>query len=160
MFSGGDMEIRSNLALAYDKLGDFEHAIKQFNAIVHRNPKDPKAYFLLAKVYAEDKQYGEAIKTLKQAHQLNSSDVKDLLEIGDLIYQHGKFNFAKDVYEMALETKKEIAKIHNKIGLCYKGLGLKEEAEKEFKKSLEADRKEQDLKKNPKTLEADSQRKT
>ena len=80
-----DTEIRSNLALAYEKLGDLKGALAQYEKILHYDPKGPRWYFQMSRVYALDKQYRNALKTLKQAHALDPSDVIDLLKIGDIM---------------------------------------------------------------------------
>lgn len=148
-----DIEVRSNLALAYDKLGDFEHAIKQYNAIVSNKPKDPKAYFLLAKVYVKNGQFDNAFSTLRQGYRLDTRAVGDLFEVGDILFKKGNFGFAKKIYEIPLLEKKDLAKVHNKIGLCYLSMKQKEAARKEFEKGLALDPKDADLKKNFDALE-------
>ena len=136
MIDPSNTEVRTDFALAYEKLGDLKGAIKQYIKIINIDPQEPKGYFQLARAYALDKQYENSIKTLNQAHRMDSSAVRDLLKIGDLIYDQKEFNAAKEVYSLALTTKKDLANIHNKLGLCYTALGQEKSAEEEFKKGL------------------------
>ena len=152
MLAPSHIETRSNLALAYYKIGDFKHAIKQYSLITQRLPKSPKAYFMLSKIYAEDGQYKEALEILRKAKRLAPENVVEILEVGDVIYKKEKFRFAIEAYETALSAKKDLATVHNKIGLCYQSLGLAEEAKKQFKEGLKVDSSDKELKKNLKAL--------
>ena len=135
MIDSGNTEVRTDLGLAYEKLGDFKGAIKQYQKIINSDPRGPKGYFQLARAYAREKKYEDVIKSLNQAHRLDSTDVMDLLKIGDVVYDQQDFNVAKEVYLMALTTKKDLANIHNKLGLCYQALGEKKLAQEEFGKA-------------------------
>lgn len=136
MIAPEDNEVRGNLALAYEKLGDFKGAMAQYEKILHYDPKGPRWYFQLSKVYVLDKQYAKALKTLKQAHQLDPKDVTDLLKIGEMIYDQKEFQAAKEVFQMALATKKKSSEVHHKLGLCYQAAGEKNLAQEEFKKEI------------------------
>jgi len=142
MIIPGDMESRFNLALAYEKLGDYEGAVKQYTMITQRDPNNPKGHFLLSRTYILNKKYREALETIKKAHQSAPKAGRELLELGDLLYKANEFETAKEVYAMALETKKEMSAAHKKLGLSYQSLGLDDLAKKEFKLSEEVVNKE------------------
>lgn len=142
MIIPGDVETRFNLALAYDKLGDYDGAIRQYKLINQNDPKNPKGHFLLAHAYIRNKQYPEGLSALKVAYQLAPQAGKELIELGDLLYEAKEFKAAKEVYTMALETKKDLATAHKKLALSYQSLGLRELAEKEFKLSEEVAKNE------------------
>ena len=152
MYAPGDSEVRSNLALAYLKIGDYEHAIRQYNAIVRNNPKDPKGYFLFAKAYAEDGQWNEALSTLKKGFGLDSRAVSDVLEIGDVVFGKKKFNEALEFYKIALMGQKDMAKTYYKIGRCYQAVGQADQARDAFQKGLAIDPSNEDLKKGRQEL--------
>ncbi len=152
MYASSDVDIRSNLALAYYRLGDNEHAIKQYNAIIRYQPKDPKAYFFIGKIYAEDKKYTDAADILKKAHQLNPKDSHDLQEIGDIVYKNGNYEAAKTIFEMASVAKKNSAAIYYKIGLCYKGMNIKDKAKESLRKALSLEPKNEEFKKSLESL--------
>lgn len=136
MIAPEDTEIRGNLALAYEKLGDFKGAIGQYEKILHYDPKGPRWYFEMSKAYALDKQYENALKNLKHAHQLDPSDVVDLLKVGDIFCDQKEFKMAKEVFQMALSTKKRKSEVHHKLGLCYQAEGESNLAQEEFKKEI------------------------
>ncbi len=107
--------VRHNLALAYFDLEYYEGAIKQYHAIITLWPQDPKAYFLLSKTFAANKQYDEAVNTVKKAHQLRPEDVRDVLGIGDIIYKQGGYIRAKEVYMLVLESEKDGDTVKKKL---------------------------------------------
>ncbi len=153
MLSPFNREVRYNLALAYSDLGDWEGAVKQYKRIIQFEPNNPKGYFHLSKAYAKRKEYKEALEAVGQAHRLDSSDVVDLLKIGDIIYEQGDFKSAQQVYEMALATGKDQANIHNKLGLCFQSLKQPQEAKDHYRKGLAIDPHHSELKENLRKLE-------
>ena len=152
MYAPGDSELRSNLALAYSKIGDYEHAIRQYNAIVRHAPKDPQGYFLLAKAYAEGGQFKEALEQLRKAFEMDKHATKDVLEIGDVVFNKKQYDIAGQIYEIALKGEKDRVKAYNKIGLCYKVLGLPDKAREAFTKGLAIEKDNKELKDSLKGL--------
>lgn len=153
MLAPGDAETRANLGLAYEKLGDKEGALKQYRQLINDDPKDPRGYFTSAKVCASLTRHKEMMDLLKSAHRLAPNDVKDLLEIGDIVYADKNFDVAQKVYTMALEAKKDLEKIHNKIGLCYLSVGDYAKAKGEFIEGLKTSPRDEQLKKSLKKLD-------
>ena len=147
-----DVETRYNLALAYEKLGEYKYAIKQYEKILRNAQQQPKAYFMLSRAYAKDKQYNNSLEALRQAHKLDKAAVSDILEITDIVYGHKEYNTALTMYSLALEGKKDQAKVHHKLGLCQQALGNKAMAKAEFEKGLAIDPKNEDLKKSLQNL--------
>lgn len=141
-----DLKIRHNLALCYFDLGEYKGAIDQYQRIAAAWPDDPKAHFLLSKTYVKDKQYGPALKSLGQAHRLAPVDVQDVLGIGDMIYEQGNYEAAKNAYALALGTGREPALVHKKIGLALKEMGNRRAAAQEFEKSLGMNPEDEEIK--------------
>ena len=108
-------EIRLNLASSYSDLKEYKTAIEQYALITRLWPGDPKAFFFLARTYILDKQYDQALTTVKEAHAKAPADVKDLLLIGDLLFDRKEYKNAREVYLLALETKKDLAAVHQKL---------------------------------------------
>ena len=129
-------EMRHNLALSYFDLGEYEGAAKQYEIITKMWPSDPRGYFLLTKTYVADQKHREAIEILEQAHKLSPKDVKDILELGDMMFENKAYTEAKEAYQMALETNKQLEVIYKKMGFVSKAMGYKQQAKKEFEKAL------------------------
>ena len=121
--------MRYNLALAYFDLSEYEGAARQYETIIKLWPDDPKGYFLLTKTYVMDQKHQEAIKTLELAHALSPGDVKDLLELGDMMSEQKAYAEAKQAYEMALEADQESEVIYKKLGFVSLDMGSRQQAE-------------------------------
>ena len=142
-----DRRVRYNFALSYFDMGRYEGAIKQYLRIIELWPTDPKGYFLLAKTYAKDRQYDRAVDTLRKAHSMRPDDAQDMVGIGDIIYEQGDLAKAKEVYTMALATKKDLGLVHKKLGFVYKSLGDQPKALEEFRQSFAINAGDEEVKK-------------
>jgi tetratricopeptide (TPR) repeat protein len=140
-------KVRHNLALCYFDMGAYEGAIKQYLRIIEMWPGQPKAYFLLAKVYAKDKQYDKAMEILKNAHKLGPQDARDVLGIGDILYEQGNYEKAQEAYQLAIKTGKDLSLAHKKLGFVYKVIGDSGKAAEEFRQSLALDPADEEVKK-------------
>ena len=134
--SPGKKEMRYNLALSYSDLEEYEGAISQYETIIAMWPGDPKGHFLLTKNYIMNEEYDEAVKALEQAHRLSPQDVKDLLELGDMMFERKAYKEARAAYGIALKTNKKLETIHEKLGFAALTMGDKQQARKEFETVL------------------------
>lgn len=130
---------RHNLALSYLDLEEYKGAIDQYKAILKMWPADPKGYFLLTKAYILDRQFSEAVNILTQAHTLSPSDIKDILELGDLMFQEKAYSQAQTAYKMGLDTKKELVTVHKKLGYVALAINDRQQAKMEFQHALSVD---------------------
>ena len=140
-------QTRHNLALCYFDMGKYEGAIKQYLRIIELWPADPKGYFLLAKTYAKDRQYDRAVNTLRKAHQMRPDDARDIVGVGDIIYDQGDHARAKEVYILALDAKKDPGLVHKKLGFVYKAMGERPKALEEFRQSFALNAVDEEVKK-------------
>ncbi len=146
-------EMRHNLALSYFDLEKYEGAVRQYKTITSMWPRDPKGYFLMTKNYVMDGKYDQAIEALTQAHQLSPQDVKDPLELGDMMFERKAYPEAKAAYLMALETGKEPENVHQKMGFLLLAMGEKAQAKKEFEKVLAVTPENEEIKEVLKDLD-------
>ncbi len=142
-----DKKVRHNFALCYFDLKDYKGAIKQYQKIIETWPTDPQAYFLLAKTYASEKRYDKTLEILSKAHRLQPDDVNDILGVGDVIFEQGNWAIAQQAYALALDTKKDQGLVYKKIGLAYKAMGDKVKALEEFRRSIEINPQDEEIKK-------------
>ncbi|MFA5059032.1 MAG: hypothetical protein WC676_00195 [Candidatus Omnitrophota bacterium] len=153
MFAQGDYETRINLGLAYEKLNDPGNAVKQYDLLTKRNPKNSKAFFMLARVLAKTKQYNRALEALMRGYHLSPKSFSELVEIADIILEGKDSDFPPEVKELLLLTKKDLVRVHNERGIKYHKEGRIKEAKEEFQKGLKIDPASQELKKNLKLLD-------
>ena len=83
--SPGDVQIRVNLAVAYEHLKDFKGAAYQYERIIELDPDNPKGHFGLAKAYALDGQKQKALDALAQAQKMSPEDKVDVKKIHAII---------------------------------------------------------------------------
>ncbi len=131
-----DKTLRHSFALCYLDLGEYKGAVQQYQKIIGSWPDDPRAYFLLSKAYAKDKQYDQTLDTLRKVHQLSPQDAADIYGIGDIVYEQGDYEKALEIYTLAMKPQKDLAVIHKKLGLTYEAMGKRKMAAEEFEQSL------------------------
>jgi len=69
-----------DLGYSYKKVGNFEEAVSTYRRIIIINPKNDLAWYNLAKIYFELKQYNDALRVCNESLKLNanSEEVLDL----------------------------------------------------------------------------------
>jgi len=82
--------VRRNLALAYYKKGDMEHARTEFEAVITARPRDVKAAVLLGYTYIKLEKPAEAVVLLTPLEPGHESDMDFEYVLGDAMIQSGK----------------------------------------------------------------------
>ena len=86
-------------------------------------------------------QVQQEIGALRQALQRNPKDGKAQGRLGDLFYDAGMFDKARDYYVQSLQNEPNNPNVSTDLGICYQRLGQPDEAIKQFRHSLEIDPK-------------------
>lgn len=81
----------------------------------------------------------QEIAALRQAIQDNPKDARALGRLGDLFYDAGMFDKARDYYMQSLEVEPRNPNISTDLGICYQRLGQPDEAIRQFRNSLAID---------------------
>jgi Flp pilus assembly protein TadD len=84
-------------------------------------------------------QVQQEIGVLRQALQRNPKDGKAQGRLGDLFYDAGMFDKARDYYVQSLQNEPNNPNVSTDLGICYQRLGQPDEAIKQFRHSLELD---------------------
>ena len=137
MWERNNRDRRHNLAMVYGDMGELTYSIREYHAIINQWPDDPKAYFLLARAYVKSFDFRQAVDVLKKGYRFDRQATDDVIRIGDMVFEQGGFQEAKEIFELALESKKDLFTIHRKLGAVYKALGEKEKAKEELNKALQ-----------------------
>ncbi|MDP8212528.1 MAG: tetratricopeptide repeat protein [Candidatus Zapsychrus exili] len=145
--SGGKKKDRHNLALAYLEMKEYEYAIKEYRKIIEMWPKDPKAYFFLAKAYAENDKLDEVIVVLKRVHIVAPEAFVDIIDIGDIVYDQEAYLKAQEIYKILLSSKKKLDIVYYKLGDVSDAAGDVAEAKANYKKSLEINPRNKEVQK-------------
>jgi len=85
------------------------------------------------------RQLQEKMGLLKKALEANPKDATLLGRLGDLYYDAGMFDQARDYYSKSLEIDPRNPNISTDLGICFHRLGRTEEALQRFRASLAVD---------------------
>ncbi|MDZ4242763.1 MAG: tetratricopeptide repeat protein, partial [Candidatus Omnitrophota bacterium] len=128
LFATHDQKIRENMAQALFDLNEYEHAVSQYQRVIEMWPGDPKNYFLLARAYAHDGKYEDAVKTVRQGFRMNPHAVEDMMMLGNFLIEKNQRKPAQEVFSALSEAKKEDAAVLRRLGDVYEALGDRESA--------------------------------
>ena len=95
-------EARLELGKVYMKLKIHELAVEEFNTAINIDPKNGKAYNLLAEHYKTLKDYDKAILTIKKGIQANPKMAILYCTAGEIYEAQGQTNLAIQQYNRAL----------------------------------------------------------
>ena len=84
-------------------------------------------------------QVQQEIAALREALQRNPKDAKAQGRLGDLFYDAGMFDKARDYYLQSLQNAPDNPNISTDLGICYQRLGKPDEAIQQFRNSLKID---------------------
>jgi len=146
-------KLRFNLALSYKDNKNYDGAIKQYQSIINVWPNEPEGYIHLAEVYALNENFDKTLETMKIAQQKNTEIVRNILEIGDIVFEKKEYQIAKDIYMVADKSINKNGNIYLKIGNAYKALGNLEAAKIQWKKGLSIDPDHEELTKSINEIE-------
>lgn len=131
-----DAEVRYRLALFFEHQDDLKQALEQCQIAIAYQPGYLRPLLLLARIQARQGLEGQVLDTLRSIKGITAFELDDLLSIGDIFYNEKKYALAKEVYVIGLKVEEDLAKIHNKIALCYQALGDTTSAQQELEKAV------------------------
>jgi Tetratricopeptide repeat len=79
------------------------------------------------------------IAALRKAIEANPQDARALGRLGDLYYDAGMFDKAKDYYTRSLAIDPKNPNVSTDLGVCFQRLGRPDDALRQFRHSLEVD---------------------
>jgi len=140
-------EISYQLGTVLQESGRDSDAVQFFKAAVDKKPDFAKAWFRYGLSLENQKAYTEAIDGYMKSIQANARMRMDRNSkggeayhaLGDLYNRYGFFDHAVKVYENGMENNPDVARLHLGLGVAQLKLKRFEEAERNFRKSLELD---------------------
>lgn len=132
-----DAGLFSRLGDAYFSNKDLDQAARAYEKALSLNPASPKAAERLGTIYAMTKKIGKAIDMYLVAAELEPKDGKLLANLSNLFLANGDA-------EKAISTAKRALQVHASKDV-YKTLGAAYESMKDYKNSLIAYQRAQDL---------------
>ena len=103
----GRLELRNALGNISYRAGDYDLAIKQYQAIIQARPDAADVYVRLGKAYAAKGDAPSAIRTFDKASELKPNDVDPYLQMALLYERTGKAAQARPLYERVLKIQSD-----------------------------------------------------
>ena len=122
--------------VAFDKLGQFENAIKDYNMAIALNSEYYQAYNNRGVVLDKLGQFENALKDYNMAIALNSSHDQAYNNRGVVLEKLGQFENAIKDYNMAITLNPSNYEAYDNLGVVYGNTGFIDKAIENFNKSL------------------------
>ncbi len=141
------IELYIGLAEAYERAGDQQRAIENYNAILTRNPDNMRALFGAAKNWEALGNYNEAIKLYNRVLDVNRSSPAARQKVQELLEKAGRYEEAINMYQKG-KTGRNAQKVQEKVASLYYRLAVAEIKANDLKaaeRTLKESRREHDF---------------
>jgi protein O-mannosyl-transferase len=129
-----------NLGMAFESLGDSDHAEEAYENALRIRSNYPEALNSLALLRRKAKDYTAAIDLLQRAAAARPTFTAAHFNLGVTYSDMGRYAEAAPAFQKALESSEDSSSlylIHYGLGICYVNLNSPQAAGIEFSKSLE-----------------------
>jgi len=127
----------NNLGLRYQKEGEYEKAIEQFEKALELQPNYAAALNNLGICYGNLDRLEEAERSFERAIEINPKDIFAMNNLAVICLRTHRLNEARQYAQEALEIEPQYASAHYTLGSVYATVGQFAQAEKEFEAALE-----------------------
>lgn len=115
----GTVEAHYARGYVLEATGNYEEAIREYQAAVAANPNLAKIYLALGRSYRLAGVYDLAVDALSKADTLNPADPTPDLIISRIYYTTGEFTKAEQYAQQALRDSPGDPNLHGNLGLMY-----------------------------------------
>ena len=141
---GGELISEGNLAkayynrgIAYEKKGEYDRAIADYDTAIKLNPKNATAYNNRGIAYSKKGEYDRAIADYDTAIKLNPNYAMTYSNRGVAYDGKGQYDRAIADYDMAIKLNPKYARAYNNRGNAYEKKGDRDKAIADYRKVLE-----------------------
>lgn len=135
-----NIQVRFNLAAAYERLGDFDKAESHFKRILERAPDNALALNYLGYMYADSGiKLDEAKEMIEKALEIEPDNGAYLDSHAWVLYKLGRYDEAIDAMNSAIERQQDDAILFDHRGDIYAALNESGKAKENWRKALEFD---------------------
>lgn len=135
--SPSHINARYNLGWTYDREGKDELAEQAYGETLQKNPTHLEARINLAIVLTRHARFTEALDHLHIAQRYAPDHSILLYALGDANLKSQRYAEAITAFSRLAAGNLHQNLVHTSLGLCYEGLGNKEEARARFQKAIE-----------------------
>jgi len=130
-------EFRLNLAYALEKMGKVDHALKEYEDVVKKNPNYALAKYHLGKLYLEKGDYSKALSWLRAAWYDDPHDVYVVNKLAITYMNLGRVKQAEEILKEAIKYAPEDWMLWYNLAEVYEKLGNLSEQKRMLYKALE-----------------------
>lgn len=124
-----DSEAYLNRGLAYDSVGQLEHAIEDYDMAIRINPADVDAYINRGEAYSDLGQYEKAVRDYEKAIEIDSEHAEAYFSRGNTYISLGDYQSAVEDYRKTTFLDPDDAEAYAHAALAATLLSRDEEAE-------------------------------
>src|SRR5690349_8213635 len=129
--------------------GEYDKAEKYLGEVVEIRPTFPDVFNMLGVIYHAHGRFQEAEEAFENALRINPNYTEAALNLSVTYNDRGKYDKAREVYSRVMSNsvdqpkgidpfaRGKIANMHADLGEVYAGLGMHDEAVREYSKSLD-----------------------
>jgi tetratricopeptide (TPR) repeat protein len=110
----------------------YEKALENLNKAIELKPDYAPAHYLVAVVYEQQGESGQAIAKLQETKLVAPSDLGVAFQLGVLLFRQDNFTQARTEFERILSANPNHANARYMVGLVYDGQGEKAKAIEQF----------------------------
>jgi len=132
------LKARYNLGWVYGQLGKDSLAEQAYSETLQQDPAYPEARINLAILLTKLARYEEALNHLRTAQRYSPEHPVLLFALGDVNMKTQRYDQAVAAFKQLDARNLYQNVVHTNLGMCYEGLGRKEEAKAEFQKAVTA----------------------
>jgi tetratricopeptide (TPR) repeat protein len=132
-----DWVLNKELALLYERLGDYRGAADCWTGIVKSMPHYAEGWQALGRAFAEQKHDTEARAAFEQALRLEPYSPEALIDLAEVYSREGSYNEAVGCYEQILRFKPYWGPAHWGLARAFEALGRPQDAQPHFRLALQ-----------------------
>ena len=124
------------LGTAYVERGLVKEALKEFTKALTEMQENDRVYIEIGKIHVSEGNTVKALASFLKALELNPQSARAFRLLGGVYHLSGDYHQAAVCYLQAFRLSSSDADVMNNLGVLLYQIGLKEEAERMFKKGL------------------------
>ncbi len=123
---GGEPHIMRRLGTSLSCLGRHHAALEILHEAVDEDKDDPQNLLTLAQAFIKADSLGKAELNITRAREMDKSNPKAYIGLGDLYFAQGVYELARQNYVEALSLDEELLEAREKLATSYYWLGMRE----------------------------------